>query len=85
MTREEEINEESINALEYYDHHPEYGILPTCAFRMGARWADETMLDRVCEWLHAELYDHRGGVEVKSYCTVEELTEALRRSILKNT
>lgn len=50
MTREEQITE---TAKEYYN--PKTGI--PCSLQMrvgfitGAQWADETMIEKACEWL----------------------------------
>lgn len=43
MTREEEIDEKSSNELGSIDY--QFG------FSCGAKWADETMIDKACEWL----------------------------------
>ena len=42
MTRKEEIQKAAVDTC---------GDIATWAFRMGAEWADKTMLEKVCEWL----------------------------------
>ena len=52
MTREEEIlnaYQEQKNSLGNQEH----------SFMMGAKWADETMLNKACEWLYDHLYTRR--------------------------
>lgn len=51
MTRKEEISKQ---ALKYGE--PEYllqtpNILGTQGFIQGAKWADNTMIEKACEWL----------------------------------
>ena len=53
------------------------------AFEAGAKWADQTMLDKVCKWLESELYntyDVLGNEDVSSctYYNVEELIKSLK-------
>lgn len=58
MTREEQIKKEanrvSYNSDEYY------------SFIQGAEWADETMIDKACEWL---LDNSRNYFEASGCCT----------------
>lgn len=57
MTREKEIEQamkESVAETLYaggWGMTPQATDLLECAFTKGANWADETMLDKVCEWL----------------------------------
>ena len=43
MTREEEIEKEA--------HRVSYNGDEFSSFILGAEWADETMIDKACEWL----------------------------------
>lgn len=45
MTREEEIRQAAINHI--CDDTEQLLVL----FEEGAKWADETMIDKACEWL----------------------------------
>ena len=48
MTR----NEERIEAAKQrYGVDTQYLIAKTQSFLVGAKWADETMIDKACEWL----------------------------------
>ena len=56
------------------------------AFEAGAKWADQTMLDKVCKWLESELYntyDVLGNEDIGSctYYNVEELIENLKEAM----
>ena len=50
MTREEEIMEASQNETKKFSNF----LVSAPVFRMGARWADRTMIDKACEWLKEE-------------------------------
>ena len=55
MTREYDIKNAAWGYFQDLDSH-HFQILPHCnpqtdAFEAGAKWADETMIDNVCEWL----------------------------------
>ena len=47
MTRKEQIKEVAQKEMSKY---PNFCITAP-AFRMGAEWADHTMIDKACEWL----------------------------------
>ena len=56
------------------------------AFEAGAKWADQTMLDKVCKWLEEELYDTYdifGNKDVSSRASyhVEELIKNLKETM----
>lgn len=55
MTREEHIYEASKAYSEYEYNQTDYGN----GFINGAKWADETMIEKACKWLeqHQEDYD----------------------------
>lgn len=48
MTRKEERIEA---AKQRYGEDTQYLIAKSQAFLVGAKWADETMIDKACEWL----------------------------------
>ncbi|MBR6418227.1 MAG: hypothetical protein IKS36_05380 [Bacteroidales bacterium] len=51
------------------------------AFMEGALWADRTMIDKACEWLHSALYlDHEHSIEHR-YATLEELLNDFRKAM----
>lgn len=55
MTREYDIKNAAWDYFQDLDSH-HFQLLPHCnpqtdAFEAGAKWADETMIDKVCEWL----------------------------------
>ena len=48
----------------------------------GVKWADETMLNKACDWLHTALYlDHEHSIEHR-YATLEELLNDFRKAML---
>lgn len=49
MTRKEERIEA---AKQRYGEDTQYLIAKTQAFLVGAKWADETMIDKACEYLY---------------------------------
>jgi hypothetical protein len=53
MTRKEEIDRAwggyEIRSTRRYDEN---------SFKEGAKWADETMIDKVCKWLYKNTYQH---------------------------
>ena len=56
------------------------------AFEVGAKWADKTMIDKVCKWLEKELYntyDILGNEDIGSctYYNVEELIKNLKEAM----
>lgn len=48
MTRKEE---RIAAAKQRYGEDTQYLIAKSQAFLVGAKWADETMIDKACEWL----------------------------------
>lgn len=68
MPREEEIMQEA-NAR-YSVSHPFIDIAKD-SFIEGAKWADETMIDKVCEWL-------------KGYLSYESINEAWSEILITN-
>ena len=69
MKREKEINiamKESVTETIYssgYGFTPQATDLLECAWVKGAEWADETMIDKACEWLDSNfpLQDNVGS------------------------
>lgn len=50
MTREEEIKKEAKNKYPYIKGLPQT-LAHQEIFTEGAKWADETMIEKVCEWI----------------------------------
>lgn len=80
MTRAEEIKKEAIDYSEIEDNFMVYDDCgDVCddkdfiekAFIRGAKWADETMIDKACEWLI------KGGYFVNSNETIEDFRKAM--------
>ena len=71
MTREEEINKEA--------HRVSYNGDEFSSFILGAKWADKTMIDKVCKWLkdNIEEFVHGRDWELDK----EDLTACLRVEI----
>ena len=55
MTREQEIEQQT---FVYYETCSDEDILKSKAFIEGAKWADKTMIDKVCKWLYKSTYQH---------------------------
>ena len=57
MTRQQEIEQAMKESVAETIYASGWGMTPQatdlleCAFTKGAKWADRTMLDKVCEWL----------------------------------
>lgn len=76
MTREYDIKNAAWDYFQDLDSH-HFQILPHCnpqtdAFEAGAKWADETMIDKVCEWLR----EYNTGVRVEEF--INEFREAMK-------
>lgn len=95
MTREEQIERQGTiysdipsNYIEWGDGWQDYDdrVYIERAFIKGAKWADETMIDKVCEWLKAELYQHKDrdgypNVESRSYTSVRDLIDNFKKAM----
>lgn len=66
MTREEQIIE---TAKEYYNpkNGTPFSLQMRAGFITGAKWADETMIEKACEWLdnNAEDFTIDGGLSIE--------------------
>ena len=72
MTREEEIMQEA--NTRYSVSHPFIDIAKK-SFKEAAKWADETMIEKACEWLETELYtthDNCGYKVTASFNSVDK-------------
>ena len=85
MTREEEIRQEMSKIA---GTHPDWtkNDCMRMGFREGAKWADETMIEKACEWLVSELYhseDRYGhpNVESRSYVSVEDFINEFKKAM----
>ena len=63
MTREEEIKKEA--------HRVSYNGDEFSSFILGAEWADETMIEKACEWLR----NYNTGVRGEEF--INEFREAM--------
>lgn len=68
MTRKEERIEA---AKQRYGEDAQYLIAKSQAFLVGAKWADETMIDKACEWLR----NYNRGVRGEEF--INEFREAM--------
>ena len=57
MTRADEINKAVEDLLDEAEIGPEY--MPTLKmwYKMGAKWADSTMVDKACKWFEEYLFE----------------------------
>jgi hypothetical protein len=94
MKREEEILNKAIDYLEIEENFLEYDDCgDVCddkffierAFIEGAKYADKTMLDRVCEWLNKVFFQNpfltKKGIVSGKYDTMEEFITAFRQAM----
>lgn len=72
MTREEERRQISIE----YHAKPHYEAIKD-DFLRGAEWADETMIDKVCEFIRINAYKYRQLKFVKNKATFDFRTDRL--------
>lgn len=72
MTREEERRRISIE----YHAKPHYEAIKD-DFLRGAEWADETMIDKVCEFIRINAYKYRQLKFVKNKATFDFRTDRL--------
>lgn len=89
MTRQEEILNKAIDYSEIEDNFIEYDDcgdvcddreLIEKAFIEGAKWADKTMIDKICKFLEDNVYSDCDGVRVKFN---EEYVENVIRKYLE--
>ena len=79
MTRKEEIARASKDY--HIKRHPNFTFGEYLAFIDGAQWADRTMIEKACEWLHTALYlDHERSIEHR-YATLEDLLNDFRNAM----
>ena len=58
MRRKEEIDKEANSFANTVSVGEEEITNTWAAFISGAKWADRTMINRVCEWLEDNIYDY---------------------------
>lgn len=78
MTRKEEIKEavkSHRRELEWWGEPQGYKDASCYGFKLGAKWADKTMLDKVCDWLMQ--YSWKYGNVTTNYL-VEDLRKAMK-------
>lgn len=95
MTRKEQILNKAIDYSEIEENFLEYDDcgdvcddkeLIQKAFEESAKWADKTMIEKVCEWLNNEFLqnqdiDGHPNVESRSCVSVEELIQNFRKAM----
>lgn len=69
MTRKQERIEA---AMQRYGEDTQYLIAKSQAFLVGAKWADETMIDKACEWLR----NYNTGVRGEEF--INEFRKAMK-------
>ena len=83
MTRKEEIEQAAENYYNEVKYLSDLSAFPIAAFKTGAKWADKTMLDKVCEWLKENTpkyywYNNVKGTQgVRWFDMVEDLRKAM--------
>lgn len=85
MTREEEIRQESKNRYPYIKGLPQTSAHQEI-FIESAKWADETLIEKACEWLKGQLIDNQdncGYAVVSTFysTTVEEFIEEFKKAM----
>lgn len=84
MTREEQIKEYCSSQGFPYGACSGISSINAQVASDAIRWADKTMIDKACEWLESELYQHKDrdgypNVESRSYTSVEDLIKDFKR------
>lgn len=80
MTRAKEITKEAKKFAKEIDDW-EIAEDVQDAFEQGALWADRTMIDKACEWIHTALYlDYERSIEHR-YETLEELLNDFKKAM----
>lgn len=78
MVREEQIIE---TAKEYYNpkNGSPFSLQMRVGFITGAKWADETMIEKACEWLdnNAEDFAIDGGLSIE--CLIHSFKKAMEK------
>lgn len=84
MTREEEIKQASENYYNEVKYLSDLSAFPIAAFKAGAEWADETMIDKVCEFIRINAYKYRQLKFVKNKATFDFRTDRLIEDLRKS-
>lgn len=83
-----ERREERIEASENYANqhvHPVEWNKSYCDFKSGTEWADETMINKVCNWIKEHLYDEEYIFrdDEGTWVDADSLTKGLRKAMKK--
>lgn len=86
MNREEQITE---TAKEYYNPKSgfPYSLQMRVGFITGAKWADETMIEKMCEWLETNIDKYSMVVQSIDGDKLEEkivLTKSFKEIFIKS-
>ena len=84
MTRENDIINAAWDYFQDLDSH-HFHLLPHCnpqtdAFEAGAKWADETMIDKACDWLEDTDFDMEYWNSEEGFCKrdfIEDFRKAM--------
>lgn len=84
MAREKEIRKEAIEITHFaqFGHSGRDMVVAYDAFILGAKWADKTMIDKVCEWLDKNITnytsDMMGYIE---YSQINDIIQDFRKAM----
>lgn len=89
MTRKEEINSFAIDKLlglgpAFSENEIQYNNGYMRGAIEGAEWADETMIDKVCEFIRINAYKYRQLKFVKNKATFDFRTDRLIEDLRKS-
>lgn len=86
MIREKQIIKEAESLIDPYemfiDWEYERGLKE--GFVKGAKWADDTMIDKACEWLWEHFYNHphiKSFVCTESFGDSEEMIKCFKKAM----
>lgn len=89
MIRQEEIKQAAEDYYNEVKYLSDLSAFPIAAFKAGAEWADETMIDRVCEWLKENMCFTTGiangivGYQCAAMeCFINDLRKAMEEKVM---
>lgn len=80
MKREEEIKQA---AQAYYPKGTLHEEKAVSAFIRGAKWADKTMIDKVCEWIEKHVFDFPWYDNEQDDFSSKDIANALHKAMLE--
>ena len=82
MTRIDEICKAAQNYSDSMDEFERYHTYPRSAFFDGAKWADKTMIDKVCQWFCKNITNYKsdmmGYIE---YSQISDIIQDFRKAM----